>query len=95
MAQATLSIRMDKDLKGQMERLCADFGMNVSTAVTVFAKAIIRERKIPFEIAADTDAFFTHPVNRARLLETIDDYRNRRGKAIVKTMEELEAMAHE
>lgn len=53
MAQTTLSIRMDGTLKKQLERLCNDFGMNVSTAVTVFAKAVVRQRRIPFEIEAE------------------------------------------
>ena len=53
MAQGTLSIRMDNTLKEQFHRLCEDFGMSVSTAVTLFAKATLREQKIPFEIAMD------------------------------------------
>lgn len=52
MAQATFSVRMDENLKRQFDTLCADFGMSASTAFTVFAKAVVRERKIPFEIAS-------------------------------------------
>lgn len=52
MAQATFSIRMDEKLKKQFDALCADFGMTASTAFNVFAKAVVRERKIPFEISA-------------------------------------------
>lgn len=52
MAQATFSVRMDETLKRQFDSLCADFGMNASTAINVFARAVVRERKIPFEIAA-------------------------------------------
>lgn len=52
MAQATFSIRMDEKLKKQFDELCADFGMTASTAFSVFAKAVVRERKIPFEIVA-------------------------------------------
>lgn len=50
MAQATFSIRMDENLKKQFDALCADFGMTASTAFNVFARAVVRERKIPFEI---------------------------------------------
>ena len=53
MAQATFSVRMDDSLKSQFEALCADFGMSMTTAINVFAKAVVRERKIPFEISAD------------------------------------------
>lgn len=52
MAQATFSIRMDEKLKKQFDDLCENFGMSATTAFNVFAKAVVRERKIPFEIAA-------------------------------------------
>jgi len=54
MAQAAFSVRMDENLKKQFEGLCSDFGMNVTTAFTIFAKAVVRERKIPFEISQPT-----------------------------------------
>ena len=52
MAQATFSIRMDEKLKKQFDILCEDFGMNATTAFNVFARTVVRERKIPFEIVA-------------------------------------------
>lgn len=52
MAQATFSIRMDENLKKQFDELCENFGMSATTAFNVFAKAVVRERKIPFEITA-------------------------------------------
>lgn len=52
MAQATFSVRMDETLKKQFDALCSDFGMTASTAINVFARAVVRERKIPFEIAS-------------------------------------------
>jgi len=55
---------MDNHLKEQFHRLCEDFGMSVSTAVTLFAKATLREQKIPFEIAMDP---FYSEYNQARL----------------------------
>lgn len=55
MAQATFSIRMDENLKRQFDELCADFGMNATTAFNIFARAVVRERKIPFQIKASND----------------------------------------
>lgn len=52
MAQATFSVRMDEALKKQFDALCSDFGMNASTAINVFARAVVRERRIPFEITS-------------------------------------------
>ena len=52
MAQATFSVRMDESLKKELDALCASFGMTTTTAINVFAKAVVRERRIPFEIKA-------------------------------------------
>lgn len=52
MAQATFSVRMDEALKQQFDTLCSDFGMTASTAINVFAKAVVRERRIPFDIVS-------------------------------------------
>ena len=53
MAQSTFSIRMDENLKRQFDILCNDFGMNATTAFNIFARAVVRERRIPFEITAN------------------------------------------
>ena len=56
MAQATFSVRMDETLKKQFNSLCQDFGMNATTAINVFARAVVRQRRIPFEISSpETD----------------------------------------
>lgn len=55
MALATFSVRMDENLKKQFDALCSDFGMNATTAFNVFARAVVRERRIPFEIQASSD----------------------------------------
>ena len=55
MAQATFSVRMDEKLKRQFDELCADFGMNATTAFNVFARAVVREKRIPFEIQASEE----------------------------------------
>ncbi|MDR3279478.1 MAG: type II toxin-antitoxin system RelB/DinJ family antitoxin [Synergistaceae bacterium] len=53
MAQTTLSVRMDENVKRQFDAFCDEVGMNASVAVNLFAKAVIRAKKLPFEIAAD------------------------------------------
>ena len=50
MAQQTFSIRMDAQLKKEFDALVEDMGMNVTTAFNIFARAVVREKKIPFEI---------------------------------------------
>ncbi len=70
MAQTTISIRMDEDLKKQFDAFCADVGMNMTTAVCIFAKAVVREKKIPFEISTANDPFYS-PENMLRLRRSI------------------------
>ena len=53
MVQTTFSVRMEENLKRQFDALCSDFGMNMSTAFTIFAKTVVRERQIPFKISAE------------------------------------------
>ncbi len=50
MAQQTFSIRMDEKLKKEFDSLVEEMGMNATTAFNIFARAVVREKKIPFEI---------------------------------------------
>ena len=53
MAQRLINIRMDDELKKSMEQTCQELGMNMTTAFTIFAKKMSRERRIPFEVSVD------------------------------------------
>lgn len=54
MAQAVnVNFRMDAELKKSMEQICSEMGLSMTAAFTVFAKAVCRERRIPFEVTAD------------------------------------------
>ena len=53
MANTTISIRIDSELKQQFEKFCNDMGMTMSTAINIFAKKAVREYRIPFEIGAE------------------------------------------
>lgn len=50
---AMINFRMDKALKQSMESVCREMGMSMTTAFTLFATKVSRERRIPFEISAD------------------------------------------
>ena len=50
MAQSILSVRMDSETKAQFAAFCNEVGMSVSTAINLFAKQTLRERRIPFTI---------------------------------------------
>ena len=53
MAQSMVNFRMDAALKKSMEQVCQEMGMSMTTAFTIFATKVSREKRIPFEINAD------------------------------------------
>ena len=53
MAQTLVNFRMDEELKQNMEQTCQELGMNMTTAFTIFAKKMTREKRIPFEVSVD------------------------------------------
>ena len=54
MGQTAITIRIDADIKRQFDTLCQDFGMSTNTAFNIFARSVVRNRSIPFEIHADS-----------------------------------------
>jgi DNA-damage-inducible protein J len=89
MNQATLSVRIDENVKRRFDAFCADAGMNASVAVNMFVRAVIREKKIPFDVVGNDDPFYSEK-NIARLEESFRQLET--GQVVIKTMEELEAM---
>lgn len=90
MAQTLVNIRMDEDLKKNMENICQELGINMTTAFTIFAKKMSREKRIPFDVSIDP---FYSQSNLSAIDESFEQIKN--GKVVVKTIEELEALANE
>lgn len=65
-----VNIRLDEEIRPQFERFCHDIGINMSTAFNIFARQAVREQRIPFEIRADTDPFWSEE-NQAVLAEAV------------------------
>ena len=68
MEQVAVNFRLEKELKTKMEAVCKDMGMTMTTAFTIFAKKVCRERRIPFEVSADP---FYSDENMSRLKASI------------------------
>lgn len=51
---AQISLRVDDDVKRDAERTLEDIGLNMSTAINIFLKTVVRENRIPFALTADT-----------------------------------------
>ena len=51
MATTTFSIRLDEDVKKQLDEFCDKMGISTNAAFSLFANKVVMERRIPFEIA--------------------------------------------
>lgn len=87
MAQTLINFRIDEQIKKQMEEICSELGITMSTAFNIFAKKMIRERRIPFEVSVDP---FYSESNIKALSESIKQLLD--GKVVLKTMEELKGI---
>jgi len=66
MAQVSMTVRMDIELKKNFDLLCSQFGMSANAAMNVFAKAVVQRGRIPFEVMSDDAA--------AKAQQAIDNY---------------------
>lgn len=50
MESLNISVCVDANDKKNIEQFCENVGMNVSTAINMFIKVVLREQKLSFEI---------------------------------------------
>lgn len=50
MSQSYLSVRVNETDKKNFEEFCNDVGMNVSVAINMFIKAVLKDNKLPFDV---------------------------------------------
>ena len=53
MAQTNVNIRMDESTKIAFDKFCNEIGLSVSSAFNIFAKTVVREQRIPFELTTE------------------------------------------
>lgn len=70
MVQTNINIRMDENLKKQYDEFCNNVGMSMTTAFCIFAKTVVRQQRIPFEISTKSDPFYS-PANMKRLKKSM------------------------
>ncbi len=68
MAQTIVSVRMEDGLKQDFDTVCNELGLSMSTAITMLAKKMTREKRLPFEVSIDP---FYAEANMARLRKSI------------------------
>ncbi len=79
MAQSTLTARVDTQDKMAFDSFCSSVGLNTSTAINLFVKAVLREHRIPFEIAQSPDPFYSS-ANQAYIMKSVEELRAGKGK---------------
>ena len=53
MPQTNVNIRMDEATKIAFDKFCSEIGLSVSSAFNIFAKTVVREQRIPFELTTE------------------------------------------
>ena len=79
MGLSTISARIDDKDKLSFDQFCSEVGLNTSTAINLFVKAVIRERRIPFDIS-QPDPFYS-AANQAYVLKSVNELREGKGSA--------------
>ena len=88
MATTNITMRMDENLKAQLQELVSNLGMDMTTFFTISAKQAVREQRIPFAITMD--------IPNADTIQAIDDVRHGRNvsrafSSVEELMEDLNA----
>ena len=56
MSQTAFTVRMDAEVKKRFDELCKDFGMSANTAFNMFARTVIKQERIPFDVESENQA---------------------------------------
>lgn len=88
MAVTNITMRMDEELKAQLQELVSNLGMDMTTFFTLSAKQAVREQGIPFEI--------TMRVPNAETLEAMEEVKAmKENPSLGKTYTDVDAMMKE
>ena len=85
----TISLRIDKDTRKMMNKVCDELGLSLSTAFNMYAKVIAREKRIPLSLDLnntynlETQKAIHNVVKKRNLSKTFD--------SIDELMEDLDA----
>lgn len=88
MATTNITMRIDENLKSQLQELVSNLGMDMTTFFTISAKQAVREQRIPFAISME--------VPNEDTIRAIDDVKHGRNlsqafSSVEELMEDLNA----
>ena len=85
-----LTVRIDDKTKSQAEEILSEIGLNMTTYVVSSLKALVREKKVPFELTTIQQANLEYLAKLDRSEEQVE-----RGEVVTYTMDELKALIDE
>ena len=80
MALSTITARVDDKDKEAFDSFCSSVGLNTSAAINLYVKAVLREGRIPFNIQANPDPFYSES-NMKILRKSVRELREGKGTA--------------
>ncbi len=95
MAQTAFTVRMDSETKKRFDEICRDFGMSSNTALNVFARTVVKQERIPFEVETQREVEQREYSRRfGQLVEEIRADAQRNGAADM-SLDEINAIIKE
>lgn len=68
-----INIRMEDQLKASFASICEQIGMSISTAITIFAKKVVAENGMPFDVKLDPFYSEENMAELKRRVKAIED----------------------
>ncbi len=75
-----ITARVDESDSRKFKAFCESSGLNVSTAINLFIKAVVHENRIPFSVEEVHDPFYS-PENQAYVMKSVRELREGKGRA--------------
>ena len=69
---AQVNIRIEDNLKERADFLFEELGLNMTTAINIFVRQVVRQGRIPFDITTHADPFYSES-NMRILRQSIAD----------------------
>ncbi len=90
MKNASISIRLDSQLKEQTENILEQFGLNMTVVVSMLFHQIVREQAIPLSLTLNPRTHAIQELNDAKN-DRLAGYRGRTAKNVADDMERIAA----
>lgn len=84
MASTNVTMRMDEELKTQLQELMSNLGMDMTTFFTMAAKQAVREQALPFQPSMNTERYGL----KAYKMAMQNTNYNKDGKAVISSDDE-------